>query len=77
MLSNSPTHSQLQKLNVEGNQLQGFPPGIMQLPLKQLNIEGNLMHMLLWTANARNQPQVSKIILLVPVQQHDVMIEAK
>ena len=53
-------HSQLQKLNVEGNQLEGFPPGLMQLPLRQLNTEGNFLHMLFWSRNVRNQPQVRK-----------------
>ena len=52
--------SQLQKLNIEGNQLEGFPPGLMKLPLKQIVAEGNLLHVLLWSGNARNQPQVRK-----------------
>lgn len=52
-------YSQLQKLNVEGNQLEGLPPGLLDLPLKHLDTEGNLMHVLLWAHNTRNQAQVS------------------
>jgi len=56
--------SQLQKLNVEGNQLEGLPPGLLNLPLKQLDTEGNFMHALLWPGNTRNQPQVSNTLHL-------------
>jgi len=55
-------NSQLKKLNVEGNQLEGLPPGLLDLPLKQLDTEGNFMHVLLWPDNTRNQPQVSNTL---------------
>lgn len=64
--------SHLEKLNVEGNQLEGFPPALMQLPLKQLHTDGNLLHMLLWSQNARNQPQRLNELCLVTIYQYDL-----
>lgn len=49
----------LQKLNIEGNQLTGLPATTLSLPIAHIILGNNLMHPLLWKENTRNEPQVS------------------
>lgn len=47
----------LKKLNVDGNDLTAFPPGILKLNLKKILFENNFTHPSLWKENSLNSPQ--------------------
>lgn len=51
-------HSNLCKLNIESNELIGFPPTLLSLPLTHLFVSGNYTHHALWRENSRTPPQV-------------------
>ncbi|XP_007889935.1 leucine-rich repeat-containing protein 63 isoform X2 [Callorhinchus milii] len=65
----------LQFLNAEGNELFALPQGLLKLHLKQIRLEGNFLHPLLWKENSQNKPQklshlAARVFTRNNLQQH-------